>query len=314
MIIITIDFFRILASVCRETTMFPILALLPFRRALLHLFMLTIMLAMVVTACRIYPALELRDKIMSGLTEEFGTIKASEGGFLPEIAPEKRRFMEILPTYLLTYFPNKEFTFADMNTGDFSRGVLMTPGFVTLWIKKPDSGFVLIPIVYSTSMLNRFSSDSLTPVNGEVMVETAREMYDAKGPFIFDDVNSVASSFTIYYVVLRYLMELGRALFCVLVFNTLFTGCYSIGGGAAMAGMRYRNLWIMGVYASFPALIIASFFPALDLPYFDYSTVYLFAFLGYFMFIFNKLQRLTISRIDIIGGKKDDDDGDKRDD
>eukprot|EP00831_Metopus_contortus_P031827 TRINITY_DN25867_c0_g1_i1.p2 TRINITY_DN25867_c0_g1~~TRINITY_DN25867_c0_g1_i1.p2 ORF type:complete len:301 (+),score=47.45 TRINITY_DN25867_c0_g1_i1:979-1881(+) len=294
--------------------MFPILALLPFRRALLHLFMLTIMLALFITACRIYPALELRGKIMSGLTGEFGTIKASDGGFLPEIAPEKRRSMEILPTYLLSYFPNKEFTLADMHIGDFSRGVLMTPGFVTLWIKKPESGFVLIPIVYSTSILNRFSSDSLTPVNGEVMIETVKEMYDVKGPFIFEDVNSVASSFTIYYVVLRYLLEFARALFCVLVFNTLFTGCYSIGGGAAMAGMTYRNLWIMGVYASFPALIIASFFPAFDLPYFDYSTVYLFAFLGYFMFIFNKLQRLTISRIDIIGGKKDDYDGDKRDD
>ncbi len=48
---------------------------------------------------------------------------------------------------------------------------------------------------------------------------------------------------------------------------------------------RYLIFWKSGLYAGFPAMIIAGCFPLLDLPFFDYGQVYFFAFFIYWLTI-----------------------------
>ncbi len=293
-----INFFTIFFSVCRGTSMFPILTHMPIKRVLFHLLFLVMLLAGFVTFCKIFPAVKFKDRLITDIHKEFGNIDNTDHGFSPTVSPGQKRLLEIVPGYVMAYFPDNQFSSNELGTKKFNRGIIWNPGFAGMWIKQPNESFVIIPLIYTTKIFSRFSSDNLTPKDAGLMTSTVKEFYDTKGPFVFGSLAQMASTFLFSYLFSAYFMELLRGLFCVLIFNTLFTGCYSFGGGAAMAGLRYRNLWVIGVYASFPALLIASFFPAFDLPYFDYSTIYLFAFLGYFLFIFSKFQRMRAKTID----------------
>ncbi len=292
------NFFNIFFSVCRGTSLFPILTYMPIKRVLIHLAILVTLLAGFITVCKTFPAIQFKNRILTDINKEFGSIENTNHGFLPTVSPKQKRLLEIVPGYVMAYFPDNQFNSNELGTKKFDRGIIWNPGFAGMWIKQPNDGFVIIQLIYTTKIFSRFSSENLTPKNAGLMTETIKEFYDTKGPFVFGNLPQMASTFLFSYLFSSYFMELLRGLFCVLIFNTLFTGCYSFGGGAAMAGLRYRNLWVIGVYASFPALLIASFFPAFDLPFFDYSTIYLFAFLGYFLFIFSKFQRMRAQTID----------------
>ncbi|MDD3118985.1 MAG: hypothetical protein PHQ27_07395 [Victivallales bacterium] len=282
------NFFRIIFSVCRETAMFPVLARLPLYRTILHLLLLAILLAGVMTGLQ-YPTVKaVIGQAEQTVTAQFGAIRSTGEGLVPAIDPERRRQVEIFPGLVLNYFPGAEVKPGDLPWDKYDRGVVWTPGVVVAWRKDAP---VVVPLIYSVKLLERGQEIKLYPGSREGIVATIGELYDPAGPFWFDDFAQffpwlerlvLGGSYVIYF-----LLVFGG----VLVFNTLFTGFYALGGGLAMCGMRYRNLWQMGIYAGIPALIVAAVATGLTLPYVDFSTIYLFGFLGYFFFIISRLQR-----------------------
>ncbi|MBR2373255.1 MAG: hypothetical protein IKA87_03385, partial [Lentisphaeria bacterium] len=78
----------------------------------------------------------------------------------------------------------------------------------------------------------------------------------------------------------------------------IFMAMYRLLNGPS-GRLRYltlKEMWKCGVYAAFPAMIIASLFPALELPFLSYETVFMMGLLIYWMAVAAKLERTPLSQ------------------
>ena len=70
-----------------------------------------------------------------------------------------------------------------------------------------------------------------------------------------------------------------------------FTLVFRFASMRQLRVLTIRELWKTGLYAGFPAMIIGSFFPALNLPLFSFSTVYMFGLVIYWILIISRIER-----------------------
>lgn len=75
------------------------------------------------------------------------------------------------------------------------------------------------------------------------------------------------------------------------VFLTLlFSIFYRYIGGRGITKLSFREIFCSGFYASIPAMIVASFFPVFDLPFFRFETIFMIGYVIYFMAVLNYLE------------------------
>ena len=81
--------------------------------------------------------------------------------------------------------------------------------------------------------------------------------------------------------------------FCIqtLFLTLLFTVFYRFVGARNMTGLTFKEIFCSGFYASIPPMFVASFFPAFDLPFLHFETVFMTGFLIYFIAVLNYLER-----------------------
>ena len=286
------NFFRIIFSICRETSRFPELSVLPLYRAILHLLLLAIILAGVTVGLQ-YPAIESGfSRAEKTIRDNFGQIQVTPQGLLPSLDPKQARKVEMLSGILLEYFPSADIKPQELQTDKYEQGVVWTPGVVVMWRK----GTPVIPVFYSTKLLEQHREFKLHPATSEGIIAAVKDLYAPAGPFFLSDFSFLFSWLMRLALGCTYIMYFLIVFGGALLFTTLFTGFYSLGGGIAMIGLKFKNLWLIGLYAGMPALIVASVVTGLNLPYVDFSTVYLFGFLGYFFFIISRMQRDTLKR------------------
>lgn len=283
------DLFRIIISVCSGTGMFPVLSAMPLRRVILHLSLVSVLLGTAIAAFRFMPMQREKEAILKSFQEEFGTIAISEGGLRPTLNPELHRSLQIIPGIVIDYFPDRESATTHFDPGKRQNGIIWTP-HAALWWFRHSSGFICLPVIGTVEKSRQLGSLSAANTAGIV------SMLDN---FTIDNrewsPESFAGQLLILAVALSFSLWSIGIFMMVILFNTMFSLCYSIGGGRTMLGMTFRNIWNTGFYASLPALMIAALFPALDLPFLDFNTVYLIGFLGYFIIILGKAQRRKLS-------------------
>lgn len=77
-----------------------------------------------------------------------------------------------------------------------------------------------------------------------------------------------------------------------LLYTSVFVGMFRLtSGGRYPIRLTYAQFWKTGIYAGFPALLVASAFPALNLPFFTFSTVYMTGLLIYWLYTAHRLER-----------------------
>lgn len=81
--------------------------------------------------------------------------------------------------------------------------------------------------------------------------------------------------------------------FITLLYTGIFIGMYRLLNGPTgrLRFLTLKEMWKCGIYAAFPVMIIASFFPILELPFFTYETVFMIGLLLYWMAVTAKLER-----------------------
>ena len=91
-----------------------------------------------------------------------------------------------------------------------------------------------------------------------------------------------------------------RNFLLVWLYTGLFMGMYRLLNGASgrLHFLTLREMWKCGIYAAFPAMTIASFFPILDLPFVSYETVFMIGLLVYWMAVTAKLERTPVENKD----------------
>lgn len=133
------------------------------------------------------------------------------------------------------------------------------------------------------------SSASLEKIFKETPAQLPRPVKDMKKEPVSAFFMAIAS-------LAGFFMGAGTVLwnfFVTLLYTGIFIGMYRIlnGPSGRLRFITLKEMWKCGIYAAFPAMVIASFFPVLELPFFSYETVFMIGLLIYWMAVTAKLER-----------------------
>ena len=81
--------------------------------------------------------------------------------------------------------------------------------------------------------------------------------------------------------------------FQTLFLTVLFSIFYRFIGGRGITKLTFREIFCSGFYAAVPPMLIATFFPALDLPFIPFETVFMVGYFIYFICVLNYLERMA---------------------
>ncbi len=90
------------------------------------------------------------------------------------------------------------------------------------------------------------------------------------------------------------LISLGRfagLLLLALFYTLIFAGVSRLSLGGRKTVLNFAQFWKVGVYAGFPVMLVAGCFPAFDLPFFSYSTVFMIGLVIYWMIAAARIER-----------------------
>lgn len=303
------SFFKILIAVCQGTEIFPFLVRIPLIKALFHFFMLAFACTVFIVAARTIPTWQLAYAACETLNNEFGSFLISKDGMLPGKEPGQSRAVMVSQSCLVDYQTSKALS-PKMEDDSAMWGIIWTPAFLGTWKKVKADSYILTPIVYDMD-INKLPWHNILD-KAQLEDYISKSSIDPKSlALIFGQTSLLAlcqiKSFLAsapFLAVLILGTLFGIYLFTIISSTILFGSIFSIvyafmkDSASKISGI---NIFVITLYASFPPVIIASLFPALELPFLDYQTVHMITLLVYLFVVFNKVQQAFAPP------KKDDD-------
>lgn len=297
------SFLKILVSVCRGTEIFPFLVRIPIIKALFHFLLLAFICTSFIALAKLMPVWNSVYSACEILNREFGAFLVSGENMLPQKAPEQSRSVMVSKTFLVDYQTDKKLSVMMEDEATLG-GMIWTPLFLGGWTKvKPDT-YVIMPIVYNVNVIRMPMYMSKAELQNYI---SSMSIKPSAFPFAFLLESIQIKNFITAVPVFTFIMLcgiFGINLFLIVTSTIIFGSIFSIvyafmkDPASRISGI---NIFVITIYASFPPVIIASFFPALELPYIDYQTVHMFALLIYLFIVFNKVQQYFAPK------KKDED-------
>ena len=285
------SFFNTLSGVCKGTEIFLQLFRLSPWKALWHLLILITLCAIFITTAKTFPLYKDIDIACETIAEQFGPVKFTDNGIFPSIDPEKGRVVQLTETATVAYIPDlKTAALPNFDEGVSNRGVFWSPGLVAGWYKTEAMEYLLIPLIYAPQK----ARISTSPFQKDNILQYLKENSSPGNPFTLP-VSSVNAAdmkipVKIYATGITFAFQFIQILFQTILLTALFTMIFNLVGSRNFKILKFKNIYVTAIYAGFPAIIIASFFPAFDLPL-DFNTVYIFCFAVYFIYIMSRLER-----------------------
>jgi hypothetical protein len=309
------SFLEIFFATCSGVKVFQKLKDYSLTRALVHFAALAVVAAFAITFCRFYSVSSGVKKFLGLLSNEFGYVELlPDKGFLPEKLPDKERTLHVGGNFVVSYFPDKNLNLNASSEKECFGGIIWTPGVVAMWKKNPSFSELFLPSEDGPSQilaLPLFRAQNTGIPLGAVgkaanVVKYLKENYRPQGPFKIKEDKYKFEDFSIILVVFIlsgiFLGSIWNVLASGFLFIAIFMLMFSLMENDNLK-VGFKKLYSIGLYSAFPAVFIASLFPALDLPFFDYNTVFLFCFLVYILFVINSLRKFL---------NKDADESDKK--
>ena len=285
------SFFNILFGVCKGTEIFMQLFRLSIWKALWHLLILAVLCTAFVTIAKSFPLFKDINNACDTITEQFGTVKLTEKGIFPSISPEKPRLVQLTDSANITYIPElKNATLPDFDQNSNASGLFWTPGLIAGWYKTDVADYLLFPLIYN----HRKTGISTKPFQKENILQYLKDNYSDGNPLKIPDSSVNIEDYKVlikgYAAFITFFLHFLQILFQPLILTSIFALIFNLIGNRNLKILQFKDVFVTAIYAGFPAIIIASFFPAFDLPM-DFSTVYIFCFAVYFIYIMSRLER-----------------------
>ena len=278
-----VGFFRALFGSCAGTGIFAALRLNSWLRVVWHLVFLSLLLALLIAvgeSRRIAHRLTVAgDRIIT----EFGSsLLCSPDGIRPEKDPDRFRIFEAEPGVLLVYLGEKTHLELSATQRAIAHRMLMVaaPRFFAfavfsdnLWIGRWQDPAAAGSFRCRDDELNAVLSQRLA--GAKAQLETPAMRIPLASVFQILRGTLFAGFLTMWFGTLIALAGLYTAIFAIL--NRL------VGGGRRFSPLSLGEYWKIGIYAGFPAMLVASAFPIFDLPFLTYPTVYMIGLVTYWM-------------------------------
>ena len=287
-------FFDALLGTCRGTEIFPRLCRNSWGRTVLHLFLLSVFCAFAVTlvqAVRTGPEI---NRFATGFFDAFGNLKFNAYGLKPEIQPDKARTYAISGGRWVSYFPSTP----DGVVIPEKELLLTTVGVV--WT--PKQLIVLTPLGEDSWQCSVFPIGSLFPSGRNCstaelksFLAGLRDVPD-KIPFMPETTavwtkHYVMTNICAVMAVMLLLFHFLTAFILPFFYTGMFALVFRFTGGRQLRSMTLGTFWKIGIYAGFPVMLFASCFPAFDLPFLRYGTVYMIGLVIYWLVAAGRIER-----------------------
>ena len=260
-------------------------------RTIFHSVILALILASVISYfenARMQGVYEAAKRAFSGC---FGDkIKLVSGGFVPEKDPDKCRSIALPDGGKLWYVPDGKFASCT--------GLEENP-FLIFWTPR-GFGFAVrdqahwkfntaIPDPNAKAVFSGSRILSTAELQNYQMTSAGSWRIDGQEELSVDELTRMVGAVAWFCLLIRNLM---LTLILPLLYTAVFVGMFRLtSNGRYPIRLSYAQFWKIGIYAGFPAMLVASAFPALDLPLFSFSTVYMAGLLIYWLCVVHRIER-----------------------
>jgi hypothetical protein len=236
------------------------------------------------------------DKLEAVFIEEFGgNISVSQSGIVPEKDPAKERRIVLDEGTELFYLGSE-------NLLKISESELSLCNYIVIWSKKTiaaavrqsGSGKWILQLHHpdDVNTLLCDENDLVSKINASI-ADNSGENYDIDTTLsvslLVETVKVIA---TMVLLVNWFVLFVVSSLFYTAIF-ALINRIFSNGFSNLITTGEY---WKIGIYAGFPAMMVAAAFPVFKLPLFSYTTVYMIGMAGYWIFAANSVAIEIIKR------------------
>jgi hypothetical protein len=281
------NFFKALIGTCKGTKVFSDLLSQSLGKALLHLFLLALFCSFFITLCTYYTNSQEINDIFS----RFGKLQTGKKGITVEKINETRSFPVDDNEYRISYLPNiSSGKLPEIDADNVTTGFLWTPTMLTSWVKSGPDKFLLMPFAYRSDMeLSVVSVERASILNYIKRNTSAESKLFCDAPELSWDTIKDYCITSLTSII--FFKSMGGILFQVLLFVMMFSFILNLSSkntGAPV--LKYKTRYIIGLYTSFPPLLIATIFRAFELPFLSFNSVYVLSFSIYLIVVFTQLQ------------------------
>lgn len=300
------ELFKTIGAICSGPSVFPNLMVRSPQRALLHLFLLCFLLAVVISGFKFAEMERGRRIITEAFTEQFGTLSISKKGVVPSLNADQPRTFLLSPEFRFDYLTKDSLKNLDqMDEWKELAGVFWCPRGFLLWTRKVNENgiyltaplpppvnwlyMLLIPVGFA-------SSQALTPAELRTyLLDNWFPGGKSDAPlFAGTAVRTPAEISSLVMTVLCASFFFSAFLgifFLSLITALLFAAMQYIFVPKVDVRLKFGPLLTVMIYASFPALLAASASLIAALPFFSFQTVFFIVFFIYQMLAFGAVQR-----------------------
>lgn len=279
-------FFPALWGVCCGTRIFPALCKNSGARAVWHLFVMSILCAVLITVGGAGRATKEWRECVKRFDTAFGSlISLSAQGIRPEKTPAEPRFISLPGDGGLLYtageteakfpagFTSEAVYFTVWSDFCIAVGVRIAEADWQIRVVNPDQSFTV----------HKVGRDGLSAFLGTELVRLRAAGGAWKLPQFKIGTGELFRLFKHLITAVVFISEL-LGIFVLGVFCTVFFAVISrLTGAAALRGLDGWEYWKVGVYAGFPGMLVGGVAEALDLPYLAYGVVYSLALVIYWL-------------------------------
>ncbi|HPN84866.1 MAG TPA: hypothetical protein PK821_05960 [Victivallales bacterium] len=275
-------------GVCSGTDVFSRISKFPFSRTISHFLILSVLCSCIYVLIKAPPLMKTSFAYCDALYRCFGGIKFDSKGMLPireEAVPKKIK----LGKTKVDYIPDKLTEHKIEDSGAIN-GVIWMPDSLYFWVKK-DSKYEYFPLL---SGLAKMQSSKGSSRKLESVLDTARKdsfdvsIYQDKEYFDFSE-----AKIPIFLLVL--IIHFGGIIFDIIfsipLYAVMILTVSSVFGSQILEKIKALNFLSIIIYSSFPAIIIATLYSGLSLPFLDFKTVCFICFSIYTFVVINSLQK-----------------------
>ena len=298
-----VSFFSALAGTCSGIAVFHRLRSQSWVRTIFHMVLMGIFCALLITWGEIYrqrPVFQAGVKIFESV---FGKkILNSPRGLIPGKSPETERFLLLPNEGRLWYFPAGKIntTAEELDKNAFL--IFWAPrGFATA-IRSGSGSWTVNSILPGGKQVKLSGSESMTTQQLLKLELKSREKWELDGVDAIS-VDNLSKTFFGIWTMTLWGQNMCLTLILPVLYTAIFVGMFRLtSNGRYPIRLSYQEFWKIGIYAGFPGMLVASAFPALALPLFSFSTVYMAGLLIYWLYSAGRLEReLFVEESDVDG-------------
>lgn len=234
------------------------------------------------------------DYSLNAFTQVFGEdLKVSEEGIFPGTDPGKSRCTLLSGGGRIYYFPDGKISASPAELEKSFYLVCWAPRGFALAVQKNQGQWEVNSVTAgSTSPIRTKQMQTMNTAElGSIDLTSSKE-------WNFDDdpeklnIRSISSAVRSFVKGIFWVQNFLLVLILPWLYTGIFTGMFKLTSrGRYPVRLTTQEFWKVGLYAGLPATLIASAFPALQLPFFDYNLIYMIGLIGYWLYCTGVLER-----------------------